>query len=137
MFNIKSLREKSPILRCMEYSFNISWSFPRVKSGVLVLIISSHKKKILLDFPFVSEKVVIFTKTFYIKQIKKLAYHRSYYKIFENIMLLTLGIKHLNPHQVTLVLGLIMQNDLALIPTVKYRTNYLTTIVPYPWKVAV
>ena len=52
-------------------------------------------------------------------------------------MLLTLDIKHLNPHQVTSVLSLIMQNDLALIPTVKYRMNSLTTIVPYPWNVAV
>ena len=74
---------------------------------------------------------------FYIKQIEKLAYNRSYYKILENIMLLTLDIKHLIPHHVTSVLGLIMQNDLALIPTVKYRINSLTTIVPYTWKVAV
>ena len=28
-----------------------------------------------------------------------------------------------------------MQNNLDLILTVKYRINYLTTIVPYPWKV--
>ena len=78
-----------------------------------------------------------FHSEFYIKQIEKLAYHRSYYKILGKIMLLTLDIKHLSPHQVTSVLGLIMQNDLALIPTVKYRMNSLTTIVPYPWKVAV
>ena len=52
-------------------------------------------------------------------------------------MLLTLDINRLNPHQVTSVLGLIVQNDLALITTVKYRMNSLTTIVPYPWKVAV
>ena len=76
-------------------------------------------------------------KDFYIKQIEKLAYHRSYYKILGKIMSLTLDINHLNPHQVTSVLSLIVQNDLALIPTVKYRINYLTKIVPYPWKVAV
>ena len=58
-------------------------------------------------------------------------------KYLEKIMLLMLYIKRLSPHQVTSVLGLIMQNDLALIPTVKYRMNYLRTIVPYPWKVAV
>ena len=52
-------------------------------------------------------------------------------------MFLTLDLKRLSPHQVTSVLGLIMQNNLALIPTVKYRMNSLTTIVLYPWKVAV
>ena len=52
-------------------------------------------------------------------------------------MLLTLDIKRLIPHQVTSVLGLIMQNDLDLILTVKYGMNSLTTIVPYPWRVAV
>ena len=77
-----------------------------------------------------------FHKDFYIKQIEKLAYHRSYYKILGKIMLLTLDIKSLSPHQVASVLGLTMQNDLALIPTVKYRMNSLKTIVPYPWKVA-
>ena len=58
-------------------------------------------------------------------------------KYLENIMLLTLEIKNLSPHQVKSVLGLIMQNDLALIPRVKYRMNSLKTIVPYPWKVDV
>ena len=82
-------------------------------------------------------KISDFHSEFYIKQIKKLAYHRSYYKILGKIMLLTLDIKHLSPHQVTSVLVLIMQKDLALILTVKYRINSLTTIVPYPWKVAV
>ena len=82
-------------------------------------------------------KIGDFKNEFCIKQIEKLAYHRSYYKILGKIMLLTLDIKRLSPHQVTAVLGLIMQNDLALIPTVKYTMNYLTTIVPYPWKVAV
>ena len=78
-----------------------------------------------------------FHSEFYIKQIEKLAYHRSYYKILVKVMYLTLDIKHLSPHQVTSVLSLIMQNDLALIRTVKYRMNYLTKIVPYPLKVAV
>ena len=82
-------------------------------------------------------KIGDFHKDFYIKQIETLAYHRSYYKILGKIMLLTLDIKRLSPHQVTSVLGLIMQNNFALIPTVKYRMNSLTTIVPYPWKVAV
>ena len=82
-------------------------------------------------------KIGDFYNEFYIKQIEKLAYHRSYYKILGKIMLLTLDIKRLSPHQVTSVLGLIMQNDLDLITTVKYRMNSLTTIVPYPWKVAV
>ena len=82
-------------------------------------------------------KIGAFHKDFYIKQIEKLAYHRSYYKILGKIMLLTLDIKRLSPHQVISVLGLIKQNYLALIPTVKYRMNYLTTIVPYPWKVSV
>ena len=38
-------------------------------------------------------------------------------------MFLTLDINNLNPHQVTSVLGLTMQKDLALIPTVKYRID--------------
>ena len=46
-------------------------------------------------------KIGDFHKDFYIKQIEKLAYHRSYYKYLENIMLLTIDIKHLIPHQVT------------------------------------
>ena len=82
-------------------------------------------------------KIGDFNSEFYIKQIEKLAYHRSYYKILGKIMLLTLDIKRLSPYQVTSVLGLIIQNGLALILTVKYRMNYLTTIIPYPWKVAV
>ena len=82
-------------------------------------------------------KIGDFHNEFYIKPIEKLAYHRSYYKILGKIMLLTLDIKHLSPHQVTSVIVLNMQKDLALILTVKYRMNSLTTIVPYPWKVAV
>ena len=46
---------KPPILRCMENRFTISWSFPRVKSGVLVLINSSYKKQVLLYFPLESK----------------------------------------------------------------------------------
>ena len=41
-------------------------------------------------------------------------------------MLLTLCINHLNPHQETLLVGLIMKKDLALNPMVNYRINYLT-----------
>ena len=47
-------------------------------------------------------------------------------------MLLTLDTKHLDPHQVTSVLGQIMPNNLALNPTVNYRMSSLTTIVLYP-----
>ena len=82
-------------------------------------------------------KIGDFHKDFYIKQIEKLATTAVTTKYFENIMLMTLDINYLSPHQVTSVLGLIMQNDLALIPIVKYRMNSLTTIVPYSWKVAV
>ena len=85
----------------------------------------------------IQHKIGHFHKEFYIQQIEKLAYHCSYYKIIGKNMLLTLDINNLNPHQVTSVLGQIMMNDLAFIPTVKYRTNYLTTIVPYPCKVDV
>ena len=67
----------------------------------------------------IQRKIGDFHNEFFNKKIEKLAYHRSYYKILGKIMLLTLDIKHLNPHQVTSVLGLIMQNDLALIRTVK------------------
>ena len=52
-------------------------------------------------------------------------------------MFLALDIKNLNLHQATSVLGQIMLNNLVLNPTVNYRMNSLTTIVPYPWKVAV
>ena len=82
-------------------------------------------------------KIGDFHSEFYIKLIEKLAYHRSYYKIIGKIMMLTLDINHLSPYQVTSLLGLIMQKDLDLILTVKYRMNSLTTIVTYPWKVAV
>ena len=57
--------------------------------------------------------------------------HTLLAKVFEKKQMIR------GPHQVTSVLGLIVPNDLALIPTVKYRMNSLTTIVPYPWKVAV
>ena len=52
-------------------------------------------------------------------------------------MLLTLDIKNLNPHPTKSVISKIVLNDLTLIPIVKYRMNYLITIVPYPWNVAV
>ena len=52
-------------------------------------------------------------------------------------MLLTLDIKPLDPHEATSVLGEIMPKSLALNPTVNYRIKYLTTIIAYPWKVAV
>ena len=52
-------------------------------------------------------------------------------------MLMALDMKHLNPYQETSLLGRIIPNDLALNPMVNYRMNYLTTIVPYPWRVAV
>ena len=52
-------------------------------------------------------------------------------------MLLTLDIDNLSPHKATSVLGQIMPNNKDLNPTVNYRMNYLTTIVPYPWKVDV
>ena len=58
-------------------------------------------------------------------------------KVFVKIILLTLDIGHLNPHQTTSVIGHMMLNYLALNPTVNYRMNYLTKIVPYPWKVDV
>ena len=83
------------------------------------------------------QKIGNFHSEFYIKQIEKLAYHRSYYKILGKIMFLALGINHFNPHQVTSVLGQIMLNNFSLILRVKYRMNYLTTIVPYTWKVDV
>ena len=82
-------------------------------------------------------KIGDFHKDFYIQQIEKLAYHRTYHKILGKIMLLTLDIKHLNTHQATSVFGQIMPNGLALNPAVNYGMKYLITIVPYPWKVDV
>ena len=78
-----------------------------------------------------------FTKTFIFKKSKNQPTTAVTTKYLENIVLLPLYIKHFNPHQVTSVLGQIVPNNLALILTVKYRMNYLTTIVPYPWKVDV
>ena len=42
----------------------------------------------------IQRKIGDFHKYCYIKQIKNLSYHRSYYKILEKIILLTLDIKH-------------------------------------------
>ena len=80
---------------------------------------------------------MIFTKAFLLNKSINSPTTAVTTKYLENIMLMTLDTKRLSPHQVISVLGLIMQNDLALIPTVKYRMNSLTTIVSYPWKVAV
>ena len=86
---------------------------------------------------FIQHNIGDFHKDFYIQQIEKLSYHRSHYKIIGKIMLLTLDIKHLNPHQATSVLVLIILKSLDLNPTVNYRMNSLTKIVPYPWTFAV
>ena len=85
----------------------------------------------------IKRKIGDFHKNLNIQKIEKLTYHCSYYKILGKIMLLRLDIKNLNSNQATSVLGQSIPNDLALSPTVNYRMNYLTTIVPYTWKVAV
>ena len=72
---------------------------------------------------------MIFTKTFIFTAAVTTKY-------LENIIFMMSDIKHLNPHQATSVLGCIMPNNLSLNPTVSYRMNFFTTIVPYPWKVA-
>ena len=66
----------------------------------------------------IQRKIGDLHKGFYIEQIEKLAYHRSYYRILGKIMFLTLDIKYLNQHQVTSVLGQIILNDLYLNPAV-------------------
>ena len=86
---------------------------------------------------YMQRKIGDFHKDFYIKKLKNEPTTAVTTKYLENIMLLTLDIKRLSPHQVISVFSLIMQNNLALIPTFKYRMNYLTTIIPDPWKVAV
>ena len=60
------------------------------------------------------------------ENLPTIAVTTEYLKI---IILLTLDINHLNPHQATSVLVQIMRNDLYLNPTVNYRMNYLTKIV--------
>ena len=66
-----------------------------------------------------------FQKYFYIQQIEKMSYHRSYYKI-------------IGKHHVDDVRHKAFESTPgALNLTVNYRFNYLATIVPYPWKVAV
>ena len=85
----------------------------------------------LTYFPF-NTRLVIFTKTFIFNKLKNQPTTTVTTEYSENIMLLTLYIKYLNPHQATSLLGQIMPKKLALNPTVNYRINYLTTIVPYP-----
>ena len=80
---------------------------------------------------------MISAKTFIFNKLKNYPTTAVTTKYLENIMLLTLEIKHLNPHQATSVLGHIMPNGLVLNLMVNYRKNSLTTIVTYPWKVAV
>ena len=58
-------------------------------------------------------------------------------KYLENIMLLTLDINYLNPHQATSALDHNMPKHLALNPKVNNRMNSLTTIVTYSLKVYV
>ena len=85
----------------------------------------------------IQRKIGDFHKDFYIQQIENSPTTAVTKKYLENIMFMTLDIKHLNTHQATSVLGQIMLNYLALNPTVNYRMNYLTKIVPYPWKFSV
>ena len=80
---------------------------------------------------------MIFTENFIFNKLKNWPTTAITKKYSENIMLLTLDINNLNPHQATSVLGQIMPNDLALKPMVNQIMNYLTTTVPYPWKVDV
>ena len=87
-------------------------------------------------FP-IQRKIGNFHKYFYIQQIEKYPTTVVTTKYLENIIFLTLDIKYFILQQATSVLGQIMPKYLALNPTVKYRNNPLTTIVPYPWKVAV
>ena len=74
-------------------------------------------------FPF-NARLVVFTKTFIFNKLKRYPTAVGTTKYFENIMLLTLDIKHLNTHQATSVLGPIILNKLALNLTVNYRMNY-------------
>ena len=73
-----------------------------------------------------------FTKISIFNKLKNLSTTAVTRKYLENIMFLTLDINYLNPHHATSVLSQIMPNNLALNPTVNYRMNAFTTIVPYP-----
>ena len=75
--------------------------------------------------------------SFILNQLKNYPTTAVITEYLENIMLMALDINNLNPHQATAVLGPIIPKDLSLNMTVNYRMNYLTTIVPYPWKVGV
>ena len=86
-------------------------------------------------FPF-NARLVIFIKTFIFNKFKNQPTTAVATKYLENIMLMTLYIKHLNPHQATSVIGQIIPNDLDLNTMANYRMNSLTTIIPYPWKFA-
>ena len=82
-------------------------------------------------------KIGNFHKDFYIKQIEKISYHRSYYKILGKHHVADVRHKAFESIPGDISTWSDMQNNLALIPTVKYIMNSLTTIVSYPWKVAV
>ena len=85
----------------------------------------------------IQRNICDFHKDFIFNKLKIFSTIAVTTKYLENIMLLALGITHLNPHQATSVLGQIMLKILALNPNINYRMNSLTTIVTYPWKVAV
>ena len=63
----------------------------------------------------IQRNIGYFNKDFYIKKIEKIKPTTAVTKKYlENIMLLTLDINNLNPHQITSVTVQIMLNDLAM-----------------------
>ena len=82
-------------------------------------------------------KIGDFHKDFYIKQIENLAYHRSYYKILGNHHVADFRHKSFESTPGDIITWSDYAERFGLILTVKYRMNSLTTIVPYPWKVAI
>ena len=82
-------------------------------------------------------KIGDFHKDFYIQQIEKLAYHRSYYKILGKHHVSDVRHKSFESTPGDISTWSDYAERFGFDPTVKYRMNSLTTIVPYPCKVAV
>ena len=85
----------------------------------------------------VQRKIGDFHKDFYIQQIERSAYQRSYYKIFGEHHVADVRHKSFESTPVNIRNQSHYANDLALKPTFNYRMKYLITIIPYPWNVAV
>ena len=80
---------------------------------------------------------MIFKNEFYIKQIEKLAYHRSYYKILGKYHVADVRHRAFESTPGDISTWYDYAERFGFDPDGHYRMNSLTTIVPYQWKVSV